>query len=391
MSQPLGGPGLPLPPPTNLYPSELYNAPLDFPANRVVLSPGDIVPVPTGVQLVSPGDVSLLQFLDPLTGIWLGHDSARFSQNYIKSDGQNLRLANLTGCPVAAIVQNGGTGYLQGNTTVAPTVGNSVWQAIVGGQVSIVSMSNAGKNYSIAPIVLIQPPPMAQAANAPSTNNVNAPLGGVGGIPASAIANINSGGCVTSVSLVCLGAGYPSVPGITLLPSPNDPNYASITAATVVATLSNPGVITGVLCLNSGSPLSTISALTLTPAGSGSGATIGAVVMQCVTGGSVTTGGSGILPSGPGELSTVGGNPGLTDAMGTASYNLAGYRPRKASVGLVVNAGGCVTTIGAVYESGLFVGAPTPITSYQGGASVAPTLTLTLGSKTDTVSIQPAP
>lgn len=389
MSQPLGGPGLSLPIPQNLYPSELFNAPIDMPANQITLSPGDTLPVPTGVQFVSTGDVSLLQLLDPITGVWRGFDSARYSHNYIKSDGQNVRLANLTGCPVACVVENGGSGYLQGNTTVNANTGNSTWQPIVGGQVSLTTINNAGKNYSIAPLVLIQPPPMAQAQNAPAPSVSSAPLGGYGGIPALAYATI-SAGTVSGVTFSQAGAGYPSAPSATILPSPNDPNFASITAATITLGLTGSGAITGVLCTNNGSPLATLSALTLTAAGSGSGATLGVAVMQCVTGGSITAAGGGITGTGPALLTTVGGTPGLTSSENNPFYELTGYRPRAASVGLTL-AGNTVSAIGTVYDSGLFVGTPAPIVSYPGAAATFATVTLTMGSKTDTVTIQPAP
>ena len=41
MNAPLSGPGLGLPLPANLYPSELNNAPYDFATNKVCLAPGE--------------------------------------------------------------------------------------------------------------------------------------------------------------------------------------------------------------------------------------------------------------------------------------------------------------------------------------------------------------
>ena len=47
----LSGPGVGLPFPQSLYPSELGNAPQDTPGNKLTLAPGDTYVVPAGAGI----------------------------------------------------------------------------------------------------------------------------------------------------------------------------------------------------------------------------------------------------------------------------------------------------------------------------------------------------
>src|ERR1700683_2294428 len=115
MPTPLSGPGIGLPLPQNLYPSELSNAPLDTPTNSICLAPGDAMAVPAGTFYVHPGVYCVLQYLDPVTSTWAMSPTAGWQNGpiYVKSDGFNYRLANLTGCPVSATILSAGSGYVQ--------------------------------------------------------------------------------------------------------------------------------------------------------------------------------------------------------------------------------------------------------------------------------------
>ena len=121
MTQIISGPGVGLQLPAYLYPTELYNAPYDFSNNYMTLAPGDAIPVPAGRYWIELGAVAVLQYPDPVTGIWRGFESGRAGGQSVDSNGFNLRVANLTGCPVAAVVQAGGTGYSQATATVTPS------------------------------------------------------------------------------------------------------------------------------------------------------------------------------------------------------------------------------------------------------------------------------
>jgi hypothetical protein len=67
MANRISGPGLGLPLPQFLYPSQLYNVPPDVGSNKVVLSPGAALPLPPGDLLLTSGAYSFLQMADPIT------------------------------------------------------------------------------------------------------------------------------------------------------------------------------------------------------------------------------------------------------------------------------------------------------------------------------------
>src|SRR6185312_7238628 len=90
------------------------------------LKEGDSFVLPAGDWYVHTGNLSVVQYLDPVTGVWRIAPNAAPGNGgvqHITSDGFNCRIANLTGCPVAAIIANGGTGYVQASTTVVPSAG----------------------------------------------------------------------------------------------------------------------------------------------------------------------------------------------------------------------------------------------------------------------------
>src|SRR5215471_11859885 len=101
MTQPLAGPGQGLPLPQNLYPSQLGNAPYDTPTNRIALQAADTFLIPAGEWYIATGLYSVLQYLDPITGVWVTGPTGGWlgSHIYIKSDGFTTRLANLLNCP----------------------------------------------------------------------------------------------------------------------------------------------------------------------------------------------------------------------------------------------------------------------------------------------------
>lgn len=393
MPTPLSGPGLGLPLPQFLYPSELTNAPYDAGTNRVTLAAGQELPVPAGTWLVNMGQYLTFEFLDPISGIWsMGSDAAWVGgHQYIKSDGFNVRIANRLGCPISAVVAALGTGYVQATTTITPTPGNSTWLPIIGGQLALnggtINSTTAGAGYGVAPIVIFPAPP-------PAGNNPN----GVGGIPASGYVSIASG-TVSGFTFTSSGAGYTSAPTIVLLPNPTDPNITSgITAATLAFSLGAAGVLSGAFCTNPGAPLSNPNQITLTIAGAGSGASLTANVLQTVTAGSVSGQGTGYGTLAA-LLTTVGGVP-VTGSIAGSPFSVGlAWRPRPAQIGLSVTAAGTLgTQVGSIYDGGLFLTsvAPNyllitqPITATT-QAYVGATIALTMGSRPDVAVFQPAP
>lgn len=371
MSQRIAGTNLPLPIAQNLYPTELNNAPLDVGANEVTLAPGDALPVPAGEWFISPGKYATVEFLDPVTGTWRTSPAsyaARAPHQQVTSDGTNLRMANRTGCPIAAVVTAAGSSYVQASTTVSASTGGSTWAAIVGGMVSVTTITNAGAGYGVAPLVLIAGPPPAQS-------NPN----GIGGVPATAHATITSG-TVSAVTMDNWGAGYTTAPSAVVLPSPYDPNINSgITAAQVTLGLFGSGSISAVLCTNSGAPASP----TLTISGVGSGASASAVILQTLTGASVINAGSSA--TGSIGLFTIGGVP-SGNVNTNPEIELTGFLPRPAQAGFNVS-GGSLSSIGTIYDGGLFASTPSAFVVGVTGSSV----NAILGSSSTTVVLQPAP
>ena len=390
MAQYISGPGVGLPYPQNLYPSELYGAPPDAATNKITLAPGDTLPIPAGDWFVNVGQYCVLQFLDPVTNIWSLGPNAAWSggHQFVVSDGFTVRVANLLGCPVSATVTAPGNGsYVQASTTITATGGTSTWVPIIGGAFAA-SILGYGAGYGVAPEIFIPAPP-------PASNNVN----GVGGVPAQAYAAIASG-TVSGVTMTNPGAGYPSGVTVVLIPSATDPNLSTgITNATVYFSLVNAGSITGVLCTNPGVAI-TPANITLTVAGAGANGTVTANVLQTVTAGSVSGFGAG-YGTVAALLTTVGGVP----STGSITQNAEGlglsWRPRPAQIGLAVTgATGCLAAqLGTIYDGGMFLcsSAPNyaiitqPVTSGSLVSLTGATIALTMGSRPDIVTLQPAP
>lgn len=394
MPSPLSGPGVGLPIPQNLYPSQLQNAPQDPSSNRLALNAGDTFVLPAGDWYVQTGCYSVTQYLDPVTNTWNMTSTAAWTGGiqYIKSDGFNFRIANLLNCPVSAVITQSGGGWTQGSTTITATGGTSTWLPIIGGALAQVggTMTAVGAGYGIAPLVMIPPPPAA-------ANNAN----GVGGIAASAYTAIGTG-TVSGFTFTNVGAGYPSAPIGVIVPSPFDPNLATgITAATVTFSLTNSGALTGALCTNSGAPLAASNGITLGIAGGGTNATLVANVLTSVTAVTVTGAGTG-YGTVSALLTTVGGAPSVGTLTNSELLGLA-WRPRPAQVGLTIStgAGGTIAAQnGTIFDGGLFLQSTTtapnyvivtqPLTSST-QAYVNATLALTMGTRPDIVTIQPAP
>jgi hypothetical protein len=354
------------------------------------LAPAQQLPLPAGDWYVELGLYTILQWLDPVNGQWVTSAGAGWQRGplHITSDGFNVRIANITGAPVGAVVTNyGAGGYVQGSTAITVTGGTATYAPIIGGALATLSITNAGAGYGVAPLVFIAPPP-------PAANNAN----GVGGIQATAYATIASG-TVSGITFINQGAGYPTAPVPVILPNPTDPNIATgITQATATFSVVASGSLTGVLLTNPGVAI-TPANTTLAVTGAGTQASCSAIVGQCVTLGSVTTGGAG-FGTVSALLTTVGGVP-PQGAIAANPYSLnLSWIPRPAQIGLAVTGaptlGSIAAQAGTIYDGGLFLGVPTPVVALGSsagtvGSIVGPVVALTMGAKQDFVYLQPAP
>lgn len=366
MANRISGPGVGLPLPQLVYPSNLNGGELNISTNRLSMAPGDAVPIPAGEWLVTLGKYSSLQYLDPVTTAWtLLRDALHAgTPTYVRSDGFNVRIANLTGCVVGASVTNGGSSWVQASTTVTPSTGNSTWQAIVGGALNTtVSVTAVGAGYGIAPLVYIDAPA--------------AP-----GVQATAIAAISSG-TVSGITVINQGAGYAAVPSITIIPNPSDVS-TSITTATARGSLTGTGSITAVICTNSGASVATTMSLTV--AGAGSNATVAALFLTALTNVTLTTAGTGYGTIT--ELTTVFGQQiAASPAWTNPAIQLLGFVPRPARASLTV-AGGTLSAVGTIYDAGLFLSTPQAVPVTNGIITTAATIALTLGGVNDSTLLQ---
>lgn len=377
MGGPISGPGVGLPPPQNYYPSELFNAAQDPSSNIMALNAGDGFVVPAGRFGVQLAPNLIIQFLDPVNNIWaLPRTGELPALQEFWSDGYNIRIANLTGCPVAAVVTNAGSGYSQATTTCTSSgSGGSTWQPVVGGALSVTSVTVAGSGYGVPPVLLIPPPPSP-------------------GVQATGYCTI-TGGSVTGVTLNNVGAGYLSAPTPVIVPSPFDPNLNVGTIVQAQATLAtvNAGSITAVLCTNSGNAVSSAPTLTISGTG-GSNAAATAVLMQTVTGASVFSGGAGFTSGA--YLTSVGGVPTATPVNTVPLIEGRDFVPRPVQALLASPVGGSIASVSTIYDGGLFLvgsGAPSAVVTPIGGqeqTGVA-SITLIMGSGVGTFRMQQFP
>jgi hypothetical protein len=385
MPAPLSGPGVGLPPNQRLYPEHLLPfAPADTAgANRIALPAGDTFSVPAGNWYVSTGMYSMLRFMDPATNLWVMGTAPGWCGGtiFIKSDGFNYQVANLLGCPVSASINTSGAGQTQASATITPSAGNSTWLPVIGGAVSLVSITANGGGHGIAPTALIPPPPPAQT-------NAN----GVGGVPASGYCVI-AGGTVSGFTLTNVGAGYQSAFTISTVPVQNDPNLnTGITNATITFSVYGAGSLTAALCTNPGAPLVSQSTFSLTVGGSGTVATLAPNILQTVITSSVTTAGTG-FGTGTALVTTAGGAASAGSITNPDFLHLA-FRPRPAQITLAITGTGTLATQnGTIIDGGLFLTVPTAVTLLPSNAIVttAATVALTMGSVPDVITLQQAP
>jgi len=250
----IAGPGQSLPRPRALYPTTLVDSPFAAPTSRVSLQAGQVLMVPGGSWFASGGAASALEYLDPVSNQWitLNPPGTAWYDSFF-SDGQNVRIHNISGVATGATVTAGGSGYVQSTVLVTPSAGNSIWRAVVGGALGAYTVVNGGSGFTMVPLVFIAAPPTP-------------------GVMAEAHATV-AGGVVTAITADVAGAGYLTPPTIIILPSPNDPNINNIRPASATVVLGATDAITAVLLVNAGVQLAAAPTLTIA-GGTGGTATV---------------------------------------------------------------------------------------------------------------------
>jgi hypothetical protein len=353
--------------------------------NAVTLAAGESLVLPSGTFKIAPGAYTSYQVLDPVTGIFRTVTADNSLQWItVNADGYNHRLANLTGCPVGALITNASSGMTNGigsatGLTVTPSSGASTWVPVVGGAInSTIAVTAGGQNFTYPPILVIDAPP-------------------VGGIQATAICTITNG-AVNPPTVINQGAGYVTAPNITVI---NDSRDTTGTGAvlTVNATLVGSGSLTALYPSNQGTPLTAVPTFTFTPTVGGVGLAATVIMNFVVTGFTIgsTLSGAAYGTSQPFVIFGVGGIVSGTRAANTAGpiadTNLTD--PQMAIITGTSTSGGKIpvgSTSTVVMNAGFgFQAVPNAIV-LPGGATVPTTLatpTLTVGGITDTSWVQP--
>ena len=119
------------------------------------------------------------------------------------------------------------------NGSVTLAIGTNPGGALLGpAAIASIAVSSSGSGYTSAnpPAVTIAPPP-------------------VGGIPATAIAVVSTGGAVTAIKLINPGSGYTSAPAVTIAPPSGTGNATASASATLVTTVT-VNAVNGVATFN---------------------------------------------------------------------------------------------------------------------------------------------
>src|SRR6266568_1497634 len=249
------------------------------PTNAVTLQSCETFYFPSGTFAVALGPYTSLQWLDPVAGFWRTINAAAgLAPRIIDSDGGNWRIANLTGCPVGALITSAGSSLTNGigTVTVTPSAGGSKWQSVVGGSInSTLNITttlggSGGTGYLYAPLLVFSPPPS-------------------GGIQATGYCSI-SNATVNSVTITNQGAGYTTAPTVTVV---NDVRDTVGGGANLIVnpTLANSGSLTALYPIDPGTAaVTSVPTFTFNPT-----STITATMLMnfTVTGITTANGGSG--------------------------------------------------------------------------------------------------
>lgn len=341
----------------------------DLGAGPISLAAGETMLIPAGQFYLAPGDATAFQVQDPVTGLWFSFGQGPNVAGIVNSDGANMRLANLSGCAIGALITNVGSGYTSA-PVVAASAGSSVWRAIVGGAVNAtVTITTAGVGYTHAPQLVVSPPPP-------------------GGVPATMICTV-SAGVINAVTVINQGAGYTAAPTISIIPDSRD---APTTYGRLTATLTGSGTITAVVCTDNGTPLTAVPTLSFTGGGGASAAAT--TVMNFVATG-FTVGTAGVLYGNAlpfGIITTGGIVPGTPGAVVNPNIANLILTPRQAVIQGTSTAGGAIQTTGSVVvDAGLFQAVPSGLVIAGGGAlpTTAGAVTITVGGSSDTSLLFP--
>lgn len=205
----------------------------------VSLMPGQVFILPAGQWQVVCGRYTLPQWYDTNRGMWRNFTVQPGQTTVMSSDGTNMRIANLTGCPIGALITNVGAGNAtNGYNTIGVTIsaGNSTWGTLVGGSVNCNCNITAAGNYGLPPLIFWSP-----------GANQTLPY-----IPPQFNCTIQANGNLATVSVVDQGAGLTSTGTLTVVQQPGDTNPGGGTVIIAGNNLTNSGNLTALWQLTPG-------------------------------------------------------------------------------------------------------------------------------------------
>lgn len=334
--------------------------------NVFALEAGQCALIPSGTWFLQPGPYCSYQEYDIITGIWRSIGDDTTSDRFVRSDGNNFRVANQSGCVVGAYLTNKGSGYTSVPTVTDATTG-AVYLAILGPVVNtVVTVNNGGSSYTYPPMVIFSAPPQP-------------------GIQATGHCTL-SAGVVTSVTVDDQGAGYTISPTITFVNDPREGQNGIGVGSGAVATATTTGAQTigGIVVLDHGNPVTALPSITLSGGGGSSGAAT-PIMMWALSAYTVTGTASGTGYGGTVEITGLGPTPPATAYVNpTTQSNL--MRGRRASI--LGALGGTITTNitttgQVVYAGGLYAGVPTALVISTVAGTTAPTIGFTVGGVND--------
>lgn len=278
----------------------------------LTLAAGAIYYPPAGQYLVNLGPYTMVEWFDPVSGIWRPMQTPLQSDMQVVSfDGYNQRIANLTGTCVGAYLTNGGTGYPNGIYPAGtPQTGSYVVATLSGGGATVQATVNVIVGGAIGNGTLGTAPVVVSGGagyNNPPT--IIFPDPPVGGVKASAIATI-SGGAITGITMINQGAGYtiaPATPStapgglasaasgvIQIIPHPLDtpnPGQTNVaTPASITTSLTGSGRITAMTNASIGNGYTSAPSYTFAQSAGSTGA---ATPVMCLSITGITAPGGG--------------------------------------------------------------------------------------------------
>lgn len=345
-----------------------------LPSNEVTLQAGETwIIQPAGWYFIKPDKYSNIQEYDPISGLWLtigGFSGSDATPCYLYCDGVNRRLANQTGCAVGALLTNAGSGYTSAPTVTA-SAGGSIWRAIVGGAVNTsVTVTNGGTGYTYPPNVQISAPP-------------------AGGVQATGYCTL-SGSEVSTVTITNQGAGYTSAPTITFVnDSREGVNGVAIgSGAAATTTTTGAGTVTAVVCLDHGTPLTSIPTLSFS---GGGGSSAAATTIMCWTITSYTAGTAGAGLAGTvARITAEDAFPTTSPAYTNPATQSGLVTIRSADIKAPISGAGITATGQVVYDGGIYTSSPTPLVIPTASiVTTAPVVTFAVGGASGTSFVQP--